>query len=389
MKRQDIVDVFVASPGELRTERATIAETIAELNDTWADYIGLRLQLLRWETRTWPATGDDAQDVINRQIGDNYNILIVIVGARLGQPTKRSASGTAEEFERAYARQLHEPGSVQIMVYFKRVAAPDSAVQRFRTTVADLGVYYWNYATKVQFAQAVRIHLSRQVQKLARRDRVLPKAERRFAAPRQQDLERLAATVRPLATSARLGATQFTERAAEYTAGLGRLSQYTKAAARDLLNLSRPGFRHRAGGRQAVLRRLSRQLEMSAAELDHLGRAAFVSFRSALGQLGRILEFTAPISPLPLIVRRTIGPALPQAKGLAEEVSVARDAHNQLRNNIASGPDTPDSPGHMRARARLLEIVDGLDEEFTSSLRLARDLVRGLEDILHSEWYRG
>jgi hypothetical protein len=98
---QGIVKIFLASPGDLRTERASINRVVCELNNTWADFVGVSLRVVAWETHTWPALGTYAQDVVSREIGDDYRILVAIFGARLGSPTRRAASGTVEEVERA------------------------------------------------------------------------------------------------------------------------------------------------------------------------------------------------------------------------------------------------------------------------------------------------
>ena len=56
----------------------------------------------RWETDAVPLVGAvDAQSVINDQLVDRADILFGVFYARLGRPTSRGVSGTAEEIERA------------------------------------------------------------------------------------------------------------------------------------------------------------------------------------------------------------------------------------------------------------------------------------------------
>lgn len=69
---------------------------VAELNRGIADERGLVVELIRWETHVRPVIGTDAQDVINRQIGVP-DVFIGIFWKRLGTPTPRAPSGTAEE----------------------------------------------------------------------------------------------------------------------------------------------------------------------------------------------------------------------------------------------------------------------------------------------------
>jgi hypothetical protein len=61
--------VFIASPADTEAERNSLTEVIEELNRGTAADHGYLLELVRWETHSWPGLGADAQDVINREIG--------------------------------------------------------------------------------------------------------------------------------------------------------------------------------------------------------------------------------------------------------------------------------------------------------------------------------
>ena len=54
-------------------------EVISEFNLTWGDAHNARLELRKWETNTRPGFGRDAQDVINQQIGEDYDIFLGIM----------------------------------------------------------------------------------------------------------------------------------------------------------------------------------------------------------------------------------------------------------------------------------------------------------------------
>lgn len=112
-----VVQVFAASPSDVKEERDLLETTIEELNATWSNSLGVTFELVRWETHTYPAFGSDPQAVINNQISDEYDIFIGILWSRFGTPTPRAPSGTAEEFERAVTRIKN--GSPDVMIYFK------------------------------------------------------------------------------------------------------------------------------------------------------------------------------------------------------------------------------------------------------------------------------
>ncbi len=123
MTRQEtVLSVFVASPSDVEEERTHLEDTIREPNTTWSRELGLRLELIRWETHAYPEFAVDAQAVINSQIPDDYDIFIGIMWYRFGTATGRS--GTEEEFDRAKTRFDADSNSVQLMIYFKDTPAP-------------------------------------------------------------------------------------------------------------------------------------------------------------------------------------------------------------------------------------------------------------------------
>jgi hypothetical protein len=173
MARQEhVLTVFVASPGDVDSERDKLEDVIRELNVTWSRELGVRLDLVRWETHAYPSIGVDAQDVINEQIPEDYDIFVGIMWHRYGTPTGRAGSGTAEEFDRAKARHDNDPSCVQMMIYFKDEAIAPSLldpeqlakVNVFRKSLGTEGTLYWKFNGIDQFEQLIRLHLTRQVQ---------------------------------------------------------------------------------------------------------------------------------------------------------------------------------------------------------------------------------
>ena len=169
--------IFIASPGDVSEERDIVSNVVVpEIQRIFSDnqLLGnkqsIELESIRWETHAWPDVGDDAQDVINQEIG-NYDVLVGIMWRRFGTPTKRSGSGTGEEFERAYEyfRAYQKP---KIMFYFRTApfytTAPSELAQfqkvvRFRSKLEKLGVLFWEYSSPLQFERNVREHLIRQI----------------------------------------------------------------------------------------------------------------------------------------------------------------------------------------------------------------------------------
>jgi hypothetical protein len=158
----------------LEAERNCLEEVIQELNLTWTRTLGVRLELMRWETHAYPGVGTDPQDVINRQLPNDYDIFIGLMWARFGTSTGRAGSGTEEEFVRALSRFRTDPNSVRIMFYFKDTPLSPSSldvtqigkIQKFRESLGKEGVLYWPFITLEEFEKLLRLHLARQVQEL-------------------------------------------------------------------------------------------------------------------------------------------------------------------------------------------------------------------------------
>jgi len=149
-----------------------LEDVVSEFNLTWGDKQKVRLELVKWETHSRPSFGEDAQDVINKQVGDSYDIFLGIMWGRFGTPTARAESGTEEEFARAHQR-LRDGDNVQIMFYFKDAGIPPSQldgeqivkVQAFQKQIADeFGGLYQQFETTEEFQTKARIHLSKVVQ---------------------------------------------------------------------------------------------------------------------------------------------------------------------------------------------------------------------------------
>ena len=165
-----VLQVFVASPSDLKDERLALESVAKELNQTLSESTGGYLELLKWETHAVPGFGSDPQAVINEQIGDQYDIFIGMFSTKYGSATPRAGSGTVEEFERAYDRFKKNPDQLRIMFYFKDAEVKPSEidldqyrkVKEFKQKVGTEAVYA-SFTTTEEFIKLARLHLSRQL----------------------------------------------------------------------------------------------------------------------------------------------------------------------------------------------------------------------------------
>ncbi len=123
MSRVNIIyDVFVSSPGDVVEEREIIGKIVNEINSTHSRVYGKSLNILDFESYTYPNRGEYAQGVINEQIGE-YDIFIAILGDRFGTPTKVAGSGTEEEIREAMRR--YDCGEIDNLLIYLSTIPPN------------------------------------------------------------------------------------------------------------------------------------------------------------------------------------------------------------------------------------------------------------------------
>ena len=116
-----VLRILIASPSDVIPERDVVTKAIHEWNAVHSERSKIILQPVRWETHSFPASGDRPQAIINKQIGDSGQILIGIFGYRLGTPTGEAQSGTIEEIE-----SFRQTGKY-IALYFSSADVPREA----------------------------------------------------------------------------------------------------------------------------------------------------------------------------------------------------------------------------------------------------------------------
>ncbi len=87
--------VFIASPGDIETEREIVRKVCGELskNPLYKKKLGIVLDAVGWE-EVFPQAGR-SQKIINRLVKD-CDLFICIFHKRFGSPTGKEKSGTLE-----------------------------------------------------------------------------------------------------------------------------------------------------------------------------------------------------------------------------------------------------------------------------------------------------
>jgi hypothetical protein len=157
--------IFISSPSGLDTDRSIVMEEIGALSDRQLDPQAPAISVVTWPHDIAAGAGYYGQLVINRQIAD-YDILVCLVGTRMGTPTPRANSGTEEEFDGAIEAML-SGRSVQVLLFFSNVSVKPQTldpnqlllVRAFREKASRLGVLYHTYDNHEAFRHLFRISL--------------------------------------------------------------------------------------------------------------------------------------------------------------------------------------------------------------------------------------
>lgn len=117
----EVFNILIASPSDVSEERGIVETAIHEWNATHFLQWGIMLHPIRWETHSYPASGDRPQEIINKQIVESGDILIGVFGCKLGTPTGKAQSGTIEEIE-----EFRKAGKY-VALYFSTANVPRGA----------------------------------------------------------------------------------------------------------------------------------------------------------------------------------------------------------------------------------------------------------------------
>lgn len=174
-KRRHCISLFLSSPGDLRSERGIVDEVTQQISRDIGTIDNFTIELVRWETHAHAARGQYPQDVINAQIGDEYDIFLGMLGTRFGTPTKAFGSGTEEEFQRALQRNKAS-GLPEILFLFSSIAMPvDSIdasqlalVQEFKKSLPSQGLLYGTFDSEISLRTKLYSDLLHAVRRVLR-----------------------------------------------------------------------------------------------------------------------------------------------------------------------------------------------------------------------------
>ena len=110
-----VVEIIIASPGDVSEERQIVREVVAEWNAAYARERAVILHPVGWETHSSPELSGRPQQLINDRLLTPADILVGIFWTRVGSPTGKAISGSIEEIDE------HRMKGKPVMLYFSKV----------------------------------------------------------------------------------------------------------------------------------------------------------------------------------------------------------------------------------------------------------------------------
>jgi hypothetical protein len=159
-----VLQILIASPGDVSDERELITQVIHEWNYLNSRERSVVLLPLRWETHAYPEISMAPQTAINKQVVDHCDMAIGVFWTRLGTPTEKAESGTAEEIVR-----VADAGK-PVMLYFSEAKIRPQSIEldqytrlmEFKGTLSPNALIE-TYSTVLEFRDKLRMQLDRQI----------------------------------------------------------------------------------------------------------------------------------------------------------------------------------------------------------------------------------
>lgn len=156
-----VFNVLIASPSDVALEREAIAATLHEWNSLNSQATGYVLLPVMWESHSAPAMGDRPQEIINKQVVRDCDMLLGAFWTRLGSPTGVEESGTVEEI-RWFLKQ-----SKPVMLYYSKQqvdldridTAQIEKLKLFKASIRDKGIQA-DYSSVPELKQVLLRHLT-------------------------------------------------------------------------------------------------------------------------------------------------------------------------------------------------------------------------------------
>lgn len=137
-----VYDIFIASPSDVTAEREIAVNVIHKWNDLHSLARAIMLRPVRYEKNSRPTTKYEGQEAVNRQCLDFSDLVVGIFGNRLGTPTSKAESGTAEEIDR------HVAAGKEAIIFFSEKPVSRHLTAEEKEQLEKLNAYHDAWRSK-------------------------------------------------------------------------------------------------------------------------------------------------------------------------------------------------------------------------------------------------
>jgi len=167
MNTPHILRLTICAPGDVSKEVALAKAVIDEWNNVHGEGLNCWIKHQYWLSDAYPDMLERPQEVVNRQIIDDADILVAILWSRFGTPTGVANSGTEEEIRRGIQK------GKRVLIYFSRLEPlPPTAEQKqleqlaeFKAEMLEKGLC-WTFTSRRSFESDFAKHLAKTVHEL-------------------------------------------------------------------------------------------------------------------------------------------------------------------------------------------------------------------------------
>lgn len=152
--------MLLSCPSDLNKYYKLIKERMDAINKILSSAYSSHIDVVHWTEDTYPASGDNPQNIINEQIVRDSDFLVSMFWTKFGSPTEKYDSGTEEEIIQAISEKK------QVFLYFSNEAIPPSIfdnneyekIKKFRDRISDKA-YYNTFNSESEFLDKLQIHI--------------------------------------------------------------------------------------------------------------------------------------------------------------------------------------------------------------------------------------
>lgn len=391
-RSETVISLFVASPSDVAAEREILRDVITELNAAWSRSLAVRFELIRWEALR-PGVAGYAQDVINAQVGDDYDVLLAILWGRVGTPTPGYVSGTVEEIERALARAKGGE-NLEVMIYFKDAPIAPSKLDpsqleklnQLKERLQAAGCLYSSFDDESNFEAMLRGNLSAIAQKFATSNR--PTVGNEHAQPTLEKLDHVEEIIANQIDEDDYGLLDymdiFDSKIADYNGAIGSLAEAT-ALMGERLNKRTNQLNEIAGGIRPVDRAKVRKIaDLTGGDMDQYTHV--VTAQVKLMREARIATFDALSRALSLQFENQKDSDTSELAQLDNIITGVIEINEDALHNAVAFQCSMDSVPRMsiklnRSKKDVAAATESVCDEISATIKAAKEVQRVIKTI--------